>query len=80
MTEIYFNRNGRDEYCDNAVGFVQVKVSDRRKWTLFCRITPETSNKAPSYIVEMRIDFEKIIFVRCYHCLAQRRANFYLAK
>jgi hypothetical protein len=52
---------------------VQIKFdASKRQYTLFSRVTPETSIRMDPYPVEIVTSFDDIKYIRCYGCVAQR--------
>ncbi|XP_031359073.1 uncharacterized protein LOC116182672 [Photinus pyralis] len=62
---------GREEYGDNAVGYVELKRANSL-CTLQCKICPEHKVRAKHYTVSMTVDEaeEKIVNVECKDCAA----------
>lgn len=68
-----FTKSTREDYSNNAVGFVQVKRVGRKCYVL-ARVTPEHRNKNAGYRVEVHINetnsAKKITKAQCLDCAA----------
>lgn len=71
LSKLFLLRSAREEYGDNAIGYVQVK-RDGCICTVNARVTPEHNVQKKTYSVDLQINEneENILSVQCNDCAA----------